>query len=54
VNPKLRDIAQDQRMVGEQRPEELRLDLSAELHLKGTDAAAVEYPRSLARLGLGG
>ncbi|HET9808908.1 MAG TPA: aromatic ring-hydroxylating dioxygenase subunit alpha [Candidatus Limnocylindria bacterium] len=47
-------IAQDQRMVEAQRPEELPLDLSAELHLKGTDAAAVEYRRSLVRLGLGG
>ena len=47
-------ISQDQRMVEAQRPEELPLDLSAELHLRGTDAAAVEYRRSLARLGLGG
>ncbi|HZP96475.1 MAG TPA: aromatic ring-hydroxylating dioxygenase subunit alpha [Candidatus Limnocylindria bacterium] len=46
-------IQQDQRMVEAQRPEELPLDLSAELHLKGTDAAAVEYRRSLASLGLG-
>ena len=46
-------IEQDRRMVEAQRPEELPLDLSAELHLKGTDAAAVEYRRSLARLGLG-
>jgi len=46
-------IEQDQRMVEAQRPEELPLDLSAEMHLKGTDAAAVEYRRSLAKLGLG-
>jgi hypothetical protein len=46
-------IEQDRRMVEAQRPEELPLDLSAELHLKGTDSAAVEYRRSLARLGLG-
>ncbi len=46
-------IEQDRRMVEAQRPEELPLDLSAELHLKGTDAAAVEYRRSLAKLGLG-
>ena len=46
-------IAQDQLFVEGQRPEELPLDLSAELHLRGTDAAAVEYRRALARLGLG-
>jgi len=46
-------IAQDKRMVEAQRPEELPLDLSAELHLRGTDAAAVEYRRALVRLGLG-
>lgn len=46
-------IAQDRWMVEAQRPEELPLDLSAELHLRGTDAAAVEYRRALARLGLG-
>ena len=34
---------QDRRIVEAQRPEELPLDLSAELHLRGTDAAAVEY-----------
>lgn len=43
---------QDRRIVEAQRPEELPLDLSAELHLKGSDAPAVEYRRALARLGV--
>jgi phenylpropionate dioxygenase-like ring-hydroxylating dioxygenase large terminal subunit len=43
-------MAQDQRIVEAQRPEELPLDLSAELHLRGSDAAAVEYRRALADL----
>jgi len=43
---------QDRRIVEAQRPEELPLDLSAELHLRGTDAAAVEYRRALKRLGV--
>lgn len=46
-------IEQDRRMVEAQRPEELPLDLSAELHLRGTDAAAVAYRRALGSLGLG-
>ena len=44
---------QDRVIVEAQRPEELPLDLSAELHLRGTDAAAVEYRRALKRLGVG-
>ncbi len=44
---------QDRRIVEAQRPEELPLDLSEELHLRGTDAAAVEYRRALKRLGVG-
>ncbi len=43
---------QDRRIVEAQRPEELPLDLSAELHLRGTDAAQVEYRRALRRLGV--
>ncbi|HEY7623974.1 MAG TPA: aromatic ring-hydroxylating dioxygenase subunit alpha [Candidatus Limnocylindria bacterium] len=43
---------QDRVIVEAQRPEELPLDLSAELHLRGTDAAAVEYRRALKRLGV--
>lgn len=43
---------QDRRLVEVQRPEELPLDLSAELHLRGSDAPAVEYRRALKRLGV--
>lgn len=43
---------QDRRIVEAQRPEELPLDLSAELHLRGTDAAQVEYRRALQRMGV--
>jgi len=43
---------QDRRIVEAQRPEELPLDLSAELHLRGTDSAQVEYRRALRRLGV--
>ena len=45
---------QDRRVVEAQRPEELPLDLSAELHLRGPDGAAVEYRRMLRELGLEG
>ena len=45
---------QDRRVIESQRPEELPLDLSAELHLKGPDSAAVEYRRMLRGLGLSG
>jgi phenylpropionate dioxygenase-like ring-hydroxylating dioxygenase large terminal subunit len=47
-------IEQDRPIVEGQRPELLPLDLSAELHLRGTDAPAVEYRRALARLGIEG
>jgi hypothetical protein len=43
---------QDRVIVEAQRPELLPLDLSEELHLRGTDAAAVEYRRALKRLGV--
>jgi phenylpropionate dioxygenase-like ring-hydroxylating dioxygenase large terminal subunit len=43
---------QDRLMVEKQRPEELPLDLSAEMHIKGPDNVAVEYRRILAELGL--
>ena len=43
---------QDRVIVEAQRPELLPLDLSDELHLRGTDAAAVEYRRALKRLGI--
>lgn len=45
-------MKQDQDVVEAQRPEELPLDLSEELHLKGPDTAAVEYRKALARLGV--
>jgi phenylpropionate dioxygenase-like ring-hydroxylating dioxygenase large terminal subunit len=45
-------FAQDRVIVESQRPEELPLDLSAELHLKGPDAGTLQYRRMLAELGL--
>jgi vanillate O-demethylase monooxygenase subunit len=45
-------IDQDRRIVENQRPEELPLDLSEELHLRGPDAGAVAYRRMLAEVGL--
>jgi phenylpropionate dioxygenase-like ring-hydroxylating dioxygenase large terminal subunit len=44
--------AQDQPVVEAQRPDELPLDLSAELHIKGPDAVAVAYRRLIAELGV--
>jgi len=43
---------QDMVILENQRPEELPLDLSAELHIKGPDAVAVEYRRMMAELGV--
>ena len=43
---------QDFVVVGNQRPEELPLDLSEELHVKGPDAIALEYRRFPAELGV--
>ena len=40
-------LAQDRAIVESQRPEELPLDLTAELHLRGTDAGALSYRRML-------
>jgi phenylpropionate dioxygenase-like ring-hydroxylating dioxygenase large terminal subunit len=45
-------MRQDQAIVETQRPEELPLDLTEELHLRGTDAGALEYRRLLKRLGV--
>ena len=45
-------MKQDKIIVENQRPEELPLDLSAELHLKGTDAVAIEYRRLLSEVGV--
>jgi phenylpropionate dioxygenase-like ring-hydroxylating dioxygenase large terminal subunit len=43
---------QDRVIVERQRPEDLPLDLAAELHIKGPDAVAVEYRRFMAELGV--
>jgi len=43
---------QDRVIVESQRPEELPLDLSDEMHLRGIDSSAVEFRRLLARTGL--
>ena len=45
-------IGQDRVIVENQRPEELPIDLSEELHLKGPDAGTLEYRRMLGELGL--
>jgi phenylpropionate dioxygenase-like ring-hydroxylating dioxygenase large terminal subunit len=47
-----RIVGADQVIVESQRPEELPLDLSEELHLRGPDAGAVEYRKQLRRLGV--
>ena len=43
-------FGQDRVIVESQRPEELPLDLSEELHLKGPDAGTLQYRRILAQL----
>ena len=45
-------IAEDQGIVENQRPEELPLDLTEELHLKGPDAPALAYRRMMRELGV--
>jgi vanillate O-demethylase monooxygenase subunit len=45
-------MEQDRRIVEAQRPEELPLDLSEELHLRGPDRASLEYRRRLRQLGI--
>ena len=45
-------MLQDKVILESQRPEELPLDLSAELHIKGPDAVAVAYRRMMAELGV--
>jgi vanillate O-demethylase monooxygenase subunit len=44
--------SQDRRIVEEQRPEELPLDLAEEMHVRGPDDPAVVYRRALATLGI--
>jgi phenylpropionate dioxygenase-like ring-hydroxylating dioxygenase large terminal subunit len=43
-------FAQDRMIVESQRPEELPLDLTEELHLKGPDAGTLKYRRMLREL----
>ena len=43
---------QDKVILEAQRPEELPLDLTEELHVRGPDAVAVAYRRFLAELGV--
>ena len=43
---------QDYVIVGNQRPEELPLDLSEELHVKGPDSIALEYRRMMREVGV--
>ena len=43
---------QDYVVIETQRPEELPLDLSEELHLKGPDSVAVEYRRMMREIGV--
>jgi vanillate O-demethylase monooxygenase subunit len=45
-------LEQDRPVVESQRPAELPLDLSAEMHIRGADAVAVAYRRFIARLGV--
>lgn len=45
-------VSEDRSVVESQRPEELPLDLSAELHVQA-DSMTIAYRRELARLGLG-
>jgi phenylpropionate dioxygenase-like ring-hydroxylating dioxygenase large terminal subunit len=44
--------AQDRAIVEEQRPEELPVDLAAEMHMRGPDDPAVVYRRALAAIGV--
>jgi phenylpropionate dioxygenase-like ring-hydroxylating dioxygenase large terminal subunit len=46
-------FAQDRVIVESQRPEELPLDLSEELHLRGPDAGTLQYRRLLSAIGMG-
>jgi phenylpropionate dioxygenase-like ring-hydroxylating dioxygenase large terminal subunit len=45
-------MEQDRHIVENQRPEELPLDLSEELHLRGSDAGTLAYRRFLRELGV--
>jgi hypothetical protein len=45
-------MAQDLVIIENQRPEELPLDLTEELHVKGPDGISLAYRRFLAELGV--
>jgi len=45
-------FAQDRAIVERQRPEELPVDLSEELHLKGPDAGTLQYRGMLGAIGV--
>lgn len=45
-------MEQDRNIVENQKPEELPLDLSEELHLRGSDAGTLAYRRMLGSLGV--
>lgn len=45
-------IEQDRLIVENQRPEELLLDLTEELHVKGPDTASIEYRKMMKELGV--
>jgi vanillate O-demethylase monooxygenase subunit len=44
-------VSQDRPIVESQRPEELPVDLTEELHIKSVDRVSVEYRRWLDELG---
>jgi vanillate O-demethylase monooxygenase subunit len=46
-------LDQDRPVVESQRPEELPLDLSAELHIRGVDRVSLEYRKWLVRIASG-
>ena len=53
-NFELQDLLaeQDRVIVENQRPEELPLDLTEELHIKGPDAPALQYRKMMGELGV--
>ena len=53
LNKKHQTIFEQDRVIVEaQRPEELPLDLTEELHLRGPDTAGLEYRRALREIGV--
>jgi phenylpropionate dioxygenase-like ring-hydroxylating dioxygenase large terminal subunit len=53
LNKKHRTIFEQDRVIVEaQRPEELPVDLTEELHLRGPDTAGLEYRRALGKIGV--